>query len=163
MSKLYKHIGHFLHRGRKKPIVNHFRHRKPIGDAFRGYLSMQFSRFTIPDVTFSLVPPLHLSSNAHSIPSSRNNWEFYEVSFWLFAPNIHPGNGHRLSMRSSIFLLDPPNISETFILDYRSFPMNWKFIEYWMAHYITENLTPSWPSFSKKDMLKSGLTVKLGA
>ena len=58
MSKLYKHIGHFLLRGRKKPIVNHFRHRKPIRDAFRGYLSMQFSRFTFPDVTFSLVPPL---------------------------------------------------------------------------------------------------------
>ena len=122
----------------KKPIVNHLRHRTPIRDAFWGYLSMQFSRFMFPEVTFSFSPPLgKCFIRFHQTALIGILWSFLLMIFDdLHQQSKHPGTGHRLSMRSSIFLLDPPNISETFILDYRSFPMNWKFIEYWMAHYL---------------------------
>ena len=139
---------------RKKPIVNHLRHKMPIRDAFRGYLSMQFSRFTF-NPWCDFFPLLSSRQMLHSIPSSRNNWDFMKFPF----DYLHNSIIQTFRLWSSI-------INEIINLSFRSSKHIWNIhlrlsllsneLEvYWILNGPLYNWKSyCWPSLSKRSARK---------
>lgn len=149
MSKLYKHIGYFLHTPEKancESFEAQKAHQKCIP---RISFNAVFSRFVVPDVTFSLVPPLvKCSIQFHQTVLIG----IYEVSFWLFAPSKHT-SGHWSSIINEIINLSFRSSKHIWNIHLGLSLLSNELEVYWILNgplYNWKPFTQCWPSFSKR-------------